>query len=141
MSDDRTGDDHTGDQRPDDVGSVAEETAKLLAALQGWAKDSGSQHASAAEQAASGLADSVRGVTAAIGHGPDCKYCPVCQVINVVRETSPEVREHLAIAASSLLQAAQGVLATQVPDDAKPRRNAPMEKIDLDDDSGSGWDT
>lgn len=134
-------DEYDGRDRPaDDVGSVAEETAKLLSALQGWAKDSGQQHASAAEQAAGGLADTVRGMSAAIGHGPDCKYCPVCQVLNVVRETSPEVREHLAVAASSLLQAFQGVLATQIPEDAKPRRAGPVEKIDLDDDSGAGWD-
>ena len=122
----------------EDVGTVAEETAKLLSALQDWAKDSGSQHASAASHAAGGLADSVRGLGDHIGHGPDCKFCPVCQVINVVRETSPEVKQHLAVAANSLLQAMQGVLATQVPDSAVPRRSAPVEKIDLDDDGS--WD-
>ncbi|HSV41363.1 MAG TPA: hypothetical protein VLI04_21550 [Nocardioidaceae bacterium] len=126
MTDDRTGD--------EEVGTVAEETAKLLSALQDWAKDSGHEHASAATHAASGLADSVRGIGDHVGHGPDCKFCPVCQVINVVRETSPEVKQHLAVAANSLLQAMQGLLATQVPDSAQARRSAPVEKIDLDDD-------
>ncbi len=130
------------DERPDEpaeeVGTVAEETAKLLAALQDWAKDSGSAHASAASQAADGLAESVRGFNEHIGHGPDCKYCPVCQVINVVRETSPEVKQHLAIAASSMLQAVQGMLATPVPDSQRQRRAGPVEKIDLDDDAP--WD-
>lgn len=126
---------HDGDE---EVGTVAEETAKLLSALQDWAKDSGNQHASAASHAATGLADSVRGLGDHIGHGPDCKFCPVCQVINVVRETSPEVKQHLAIAANSLLQAMQGMLATQVPDSAVSRRSAPVEKIDLDDDGS--WD-
>jgi len=126
-------DDHNGEE----VGTVAEETAKLLSALQDWAKDSGQHQASAASNAAIGLADSVKGLGDHIGHGPDCKFCPVCQVINVVRETSPEVKQHLAVAANSLLQAMQGVLATQVPD-ASPRRAAPVEKIDLDDDGP--WD-
>lgn len=127
-----------GQNGEDEVGTVAEETAKLLSALQDWAKDSGHQHASAASSAAGGLADSVRSINDHIGHGPDCKFCPVCQVINVVRETSPEVKQHLAVAANSLLQAMQGVLATQVPDSAAPRRSAPVEKIDLDDDGS--WD-
>ncbi len=122
---------------PGGVGSVAEETAKLLSALQDWAKDAGQENASAATQAATGLADSVKSINDHLGHGPDCKFCPVCQVINVVRETSPEVREHLAVAASSLLQAVQGMLATQVPDPGRGRRSGPVEKIDLDDEP---WD-
>ncbi|HET7690262.1 MAG TPA: hypothetical protein VFK41_07785 [Nocardioidaceae bacterium] len=122
----------------DEVGTVAEETAKLLSALQDWAKESGSQQASTAAHAAHGLADSVRGLGDHIGHGPDCKFCPVCQVINVVRETSPEVKQHLAVAANSLLQAMQGMLATQVPAPADSGRRTPVEKIDLDDDGP--WD-
>ena len=128
----------SGDNNHEEVGTVAEETAKLLAALQDWAKDSGSSHAAAASQAAGGLADSVRGIGEHVGHGPDCKFCPVCQVINVVRETSPEVKQHLAIAANSMLQAMQGMLATQVPDDQRARGAAPVEKIDIDD--TGAWD-
>ena len=64
----------------------------------------------------------------------DCRYCPVCQVIHVVRETSPEVRTHLAMAAGSLMNAAAGLLATQ----AQRPRPPGVEKIDLDD--ASPWD-
>jgi hypothetical protein len=57
-------------------------------------------------------------------------------VISAVRSTSPEVRQHLSSAASSLLQAAAGVLATPVPDDARrPPRDGGVEKIDLTDDA------
>ncbi len=63
----------------------------------------------------------------------DCRYCPVCQVIHAVRATSPEVKAHLAVAASSLMHAAAGLLATQVPSD----HAAPVQKIDLDDNE---WD-
>ena len=62
----------------------------------------------------------------------------MCQVINVVRDTSPEVKQHLAVAATSFLQAVQGLLATNVPDAERARRTAPVEKIDLDDDTA--WD-
>ena len=56
-------------------------------------------------------------------------------MISLVRHTSPEVKAHLGVAASSLLQAASGLLATHVPDEgARPT----VEKIDLDDESS--WD-
>ena len=42
----------------------------------------------------------------------ECTYCPVCRTVHAVRQTSPEVRAHLAQAASSLMHAAAGMLAT-----------------------------
>ncbi|MFL6023777.1 MAG: hypothetical protein ACJ72O_10605 [Marmoricola sp.] len=117
------------------IGSVGEEAAKLFTALSGWAKDQGVQGADSAAGAAFAFGDVLKDVNDHIATGgQDCKYCPVCQVISAVRATSPEVKAHLAVAASSLMHAAAGVLATQVPDDKKA---GPVEKIDLDDES---WD-
>ncbi|NUS52900.1 MAG: hypothetical protein HOQ22_17900, partial [Nocardioidaceae bacterium] len=70
--------------------------------------------------------------------GEDCRYCPVCQAISAVRQTSPEVREHLAHAASSLMQAVAGFLDTQSPEPRPPRRDGPVQNIDLDDDGKDG---
>lgn len=42
-------------------------------------------------------------------HTSDCAYCPVCATIAVVRNTKPEVMEHLANAAKELILAA-GIL-------------------------------
>ncbi len=39
-------------------------------------------------------------------HTPDCAYCPICATIAVVRNTKPEVLEHLATAARELISAA-----------------------------------
>lgn len=39
-------------------------------------------------------------------HASDCAYCPICSVIAVVRNTKPEVLEHLANAARELIVAA-----------------------------------
>lgn len=116
------------------VGNVGEEAAKLFAALSGWAKDQSADYAGTASGAAGAVSDAFHNVNEHLATGgTDCKYCPVCQVIAAVRSTSPEVKAHLAIAASSLVQAAAGVLATQMPDDGK---GSPVEKINLDD----AWD-
>ena len=104
------------------VGSVGEEAAKLLDALQDWAKDSGT----------SGLADQLRSANEHVATGgQDCTVCPVCRAIAKVREASPEVRTHLAVATSSLLQAAATLLEARAarPSAADPR----VTKIDLDD--------
>lgn len=120
------------------VGSVAEEAAKLFAAFADVAKDKGAGFGDAAASAAAGLSGALHDVGEHVGTGgEDCKYCPVCQVIGIVRNTSPEVKAHLAIAASSLVQAAAGLLATQVPSDST--KDPGVEKIDLSEDE-EGWE-
>lgn len=96
-----------GDRDEPDVGSVADEAAKLFGALADWAKD-----------------------TAHVPGAAECTYCPVCRTVHAVRQLNPEVRAQLATAATSLLQAASGLLATAVPD-ARPERSG-VEHIDLD---------
>jgi len=38
-------------------------------------------------------------------HTSDCAYCPICATISVVRNTRPEVLEHVASAAKELILA------------------------------------
>jgi hypothetical protein len=123
------------DQR-EPVGSVGEEAAKLLGALQEWARESGSDYANAAAGTATSAASSFGAVNEHIATGgDDCRYCPVCQVISVARGTSPEVKQHLASAASSLMQAVAGVLATHAPPEQPGgERDWGVEKIDLSGD-------
>jgi hypothetical protein len=121
------------------VGSVSEEALKLVGALSDWARDHGSDlgaglggladHATAAARGLDGQLDEHLATGA-----PECTWCPVCRAVHVVRQTSPEVRAHLAVAASSLLQAAAGLLATAVPDDGRDRPGG-VERIDLEDDT------
>jgi hypothetical protein len=86
-----------------------------------------------AASAAEGLLGGLKEVDGHLATGAaECRYCPVCQAISLLRSTSPEVKQHLATAASSLLQAAAGVLATQVPERRTPEPG--VQKIDLDDD-------
>jgi hypothetical protein len=117
------------------VGSLGEEAVKLLGALSEWARDQGQDYAGSASSASGAFNQALHDVNEHIATGSaDCRYCPVCQVIHVVRQTSPEVRTHLTVAASSLMSAAAGLLATRT--DHQPRPG--VEKIDLDD--GPGWE-
>ena len=124
----------TGAQEP--VGSVGDEAAKLLDALSQWAREQGTDYVGTATGAAGAFAHAVQDVNEHVATGSqDCRYCPVCQVIHVVRSTSPEVRAHLSVAASSLMQAAAGLLATHT---GEQQRSPSVEKIDLD--AGADWD-
>ena len=112
------------------VGSAAEEAAKLLGAVSEWARE----HGSDVGTAFGGLADQVTAaahdVDAHVATGEDCRYCPLCRAVRVYRSASPEVREHLATAVTSLAQAATAMLATAVP----RQRGTGVERIDLTDD-------
>lgn len=119
---------------PDEVGSVGEEAARLLGALAGWA----TEHGGDLGAGVSGLADHAVGAARSVDEhlatgAAECTYCPVCRAVHAVREVSPEVREHLAVAASSLVQAAAGFLVS-VSKGAPPEDRGPVERIDLDDD-------
>jgi hypothetical protein len=107
------------------VGSVAEEAAKLLGALSGWAKEHGDGFASFSTMG-DALGDELHEHLAT--GAPECSWCPVCRTIAAVRNTSPEVRAHLANAASSLMLAVSGMMATR-----PPTGEAGVERIDLDD--------
>ncbi len=111
----------SGDQDEPDVGGVAEEAVKLLGALSDWAKDA----------TRVGTPGGVGDLGAHFATGaPECTVCPICRTVHAVRGLSPEVKAHLATAATSLLHAAAGLLATAVPDE---RARGGVEHIDLDD--------
>lgn len=140
MSNDRPGGTDPGAPGEEGVGSIGDEAAKLLQALQGWAKESSGEYAEAAASAAEGAASTWQLLNQHVATGgAECRYCPLCQVISAVRSTSPEVRQHLSTAASSLLQAAAGMLATDVSGAARRGRQhaGPVEKIDLGDEAAS----
>jgi hypothetical protein len=128
------------DEGPEQVGSVGEEAAKLFAAIAGAARGQGGPYAGAAAGAASGMAaaasEAAREVSEHLAtESPECTWCPVCRVVHAVRQSSPEVRHHLAVAASALAQAAAGWLATDVPADERSR-TGPVQTIDLDEEPG-----
>jgi hypothetical protein len=112
------------------VGSAAEEAAKLLGAVSDWAREHGSDAGAAFGGIAEQVSAAAHDVDAHLATGEDCRYCPLCRAVQVYRSASPEVREHLATAVTSLAQAATAMLATAVPQ----QRGTGVEHIDLTDD-------
>ncbi|TNM45098.1 hypothetical protein FHP29_04615 [Nocardioides albidus] len=116
-----------------DIGSVGEEALKLFGALADLARQHGGDAAGGIGDLAGQAAAAAREIDEHIAtDSAECRYCPVCRVVHAVRQTSPEVRTHLMVAASSLLQAAAGLLETP-PQGGSPRGPG-VERIDLDAD-------
>ncbi len=97
------------------VGSVAEEAAKLLEALTEWAR---------------GHTGALAGLPLATG-SPECRLCPVCQMLATLRSARPEAFEHLLDATGSLAAALRSAI------DAHERswaagRQAGVERIDVE---------
>ena len=112
-----------GERDEPDVGSVADEAAKLFGALADWAKDTA--------HVPGGMPGFAAGFEEHLATGAaECTYCPVCRTVHAVRQLSPEVRAQLATAGTALLQAASTLLASATSD-ARP--TAGFEHIDLDD--------
>ncbi len=111
--------------RPGEVGSAAEEAARLFAAAEHWARER-----------AGGLRDGVGG-----GLGPEhlangsaaCTVCPFCQAVAALRQVRPETVEHLLDAAASVVAA----LRTTLTGDATPApgTRATVQHIHVEEDS------
>lgn len=124
--------------RPDDVGSVADEAAKLLGAFSGWARSQGHDVGNGLGDLAEGVQNAAHDMNEHLATGAsECTVCPICRTVHVVRELSPEVRRHLAVAGANLMQAAAALMATAVPDEKKPSSDD-LEHIDLDNEWPEG---
>lgn len=125
------------DDGSESVGSVGEEAAKLFAALAGAAREQGGQYAGAAAGVAAAASQAARGLDEHLATGSaECRWCPVCRVVHAVRQTSPEVREQLAVAAGALAQAAAGLLGTHPPRQERSEAGG-VHPIPLDEDDAS----
>lgn len=83
----------------DPVGAAADEAARLVDALGQWLA------------ARSGRAADGGGLSAHLATGsPECRVCPLCQVISLLRNGSPELARHLDEGVESLLALARVAL-------------------------------
>lgn len=103
------------------LGSAAQEAARLFAAVEDWARS--------------------RGVTAAgeraDGHGAStCGVCPVCSGIALLRDVRPETVEHLLDAAASVVAAVRSAVVVPPADGAAPYGGRPggVQHIDVRED-------
>lgn len=98
-------------------GPLAEEAAKLFAAVQEW------------------LVDRAGGVGDRIAMGStECQLCPVCQLIGLLRAVQPDTVDHLADASMSLLAAVRSAVAAHERGWASHHagHRARSEHIDID---------
>jgi hypothetical protein len=77
---------------PGEPGSLSEEAARLAEAVRGWARTT---FPGLAEHVATGA--------------PECRYCPFCRLLTVLRGERPEVTERVAEAASAVADAVRAV--------------------------------
>lgn len=102
---------------PEGVGSIAEEAARLFAALEGFVREAaGGAVAAADAHIATGSAE--------------CQICPVCRLLALLRGTRPEVFEHLTDATISLLAALRAAADAHERGWAH-RRPSPVQHIDI----------
>lgn len=97
------------------VGSAAEEAARLFAAVEDWVRDRAG-HAVDGEHLATGA--------------PECTVCPLCQGVSLLRQVKPETVEHLLDAAASVVAALRSAVAAPPPDDPH-RGGVRVERIDV----------
>lgn len=113
-----------------EVGSLGDEAAKLLGALSGWAREHAGEASDGVSDLAAHAAASAHDLNAHLATGAsECTVCPVCRAVHAVRQLSPEVKEHLGSALSSLAQAATAIMANPAPREER----ADVEHIDLGD--------
>jgi hypothetical protein len=100
-------------------GPLAEEAARLVEALSDWTRGhTGEWPAAMAEH---------------VGGGAECRLCPFCQAIGLLRQARPETFGHLVEASTALAAAVRSLL------DAPPGRNhgQRVERIVLDDEQAA----
>ena len=66
----------------------------------------------------------------------ECRVCPVCQLLAVVRQTRPEVFGHLADASSSFVAALRTAVESHADHAGHAAAGRGVERIDLDEDTG-----
>jgi hypothetical protein len=150
-------------QNRERVGSVAEETARLIDAIGGWAQDVASDHARAGSRSggyASGAAPSEDdappprstrpgqsrcehcGADSRMGEAVTCQLCPVCQGISVLRAVRPETVDRLADLAAGVARTLRDLAAERRGfEGAAPRPPAGgprVHDISVDDEDAAG---
>jgi hypothetical protein len=95
-------------------GPLGEEAARLVEALSEWARGQGEELPFATGSA-------------------ECRLCPVCQLLSLMRQARPETFAHLLEATAAMAAAVRTVVESHHHPDA----GHGVERIDLDDE-GAG---
>ncbi len=81
------------------MSELSEELADLVEAL----REASAEHA--------WMAEAVSAATESAGHTAECRACPICQGLSVLRQVRPEAVEHLTMAVDQLALALRALLS------------------------------
>ena len=95
-----------------DLGSLGDEASKLLDAVQDWARRSFGESEGESVPIATG--------------SPECQWCPICQLVTVVRGERPEITEKIVTAGEALLAVLRSAFAPA------PGPAPSVQRIDLE---------
>lgn len=98
------------------VGSVAEEAARLLDALGGWASTAHNPYAAKPAAPASGDHEArceSCGAQNGMGQAVTCQLCPVCQGLTLLRAVRPETVDRLADLAGAVTEVLRDIAAAR----------------------------
>jgi hypothetical protein len=139
------------------VGTVAEETARLVEALGDWAQGFGADESERARPGADGARPGAQGarpgaddagerpaqtsrcehcgVSSRAGEAITCQLCPLCQGISLLRTVRPETVQRLADLAGALSGVLRDIAADRFRDTPAepPTRGQRVHDIDVDD--------
>jgi hypothetical protein len=106
-------------------GPLGEEAARLVEALTDWARG----HAGSIPESLSHQ----------VGGSAECRLCPVCQAIALMRQAKPETFAHLVEASAALTAALRSMFESSTAAGHGSRGNG-VERIDLDGDMEFDFD-
>lgn len=113
------------------VGTMAEEAAKLFGAVEGWLHNARAGADRDGAEPREAFPDASHSEQSASHTGPECRVCPFCQLLHVVRGARPELLEHLSEAATQLALALRvGIEASEHRWTAR-RPDVGVERIDI----------
>ena len=101
-------------------GPLADEAARLVEALSDWARGHVGEMPSTLGQH--------------VGGSAECRLCPFCQALALLRQAKPETFAHLLEASAAFTAALRSVVETHAASAGGP---GGVEHIDLDDDQPS----
>ena len=103
-------------------GPLAEEAARLVEALSDWARTHSGD--------IPGAVGSAVGGSSQFGASTECRLCPFCQAIALLRQARPETFTHLLEASTAFTAALRSMVETH---GQHSRSHNGVERIDLDD--------
>lgn len=120
---------------PSGASPLAAQTARLLAVVTDLVDGWGAHPAASA--AAGGGETPPAGESARASSPPECQWCPLCQLIALVRGDRPELAQPLADAATAAVAALRAVIDAAAPANTggADRSSPQVQRIDL---GGSG---